>query len=107
MGGDDQLTPPNRHRTKWRPLTGDEENAAVTELRKLVGGRADLLAEVADLFEGTSEGRLDEPLCRQGAGLCRLAGADLEAFPCGSMKGAPRGMLPRCRGRQAAYTAAR
>ena len=55
-GGDDQLTPPNRHRTKWRPLTGDEENAAVSELRKLVGGRADLLAEVADLFEGTSEG---------------------------------------------------
>ena len=98
MGGDDQLTPPNRHRTKWRPLTGDEENAAVTELRKLVGGRADLLAEVADLFEGTSEGRLDEPLCRQGAGLCRLAGADLEAFPVWIDEGRPPGdaaQMPR------------
>ena len=97
MGGDDQLTP-NRHRTKWRPLTGDEENAAVSELRKLVGGRADLLAEVADLFEGTSEGRLDEPLCRQGAGLCRLAGADLEAFPVWIDEGRPPGdaaQMPR------------
>jgi len=42
---------------------------------------ADLLAEVAWIFEGTSEGRLDEPLARCAAGLCRKAGADVEAIP--------------------------
>jgi hypothetical protein len=62
-----ELTGEARHRTNWRPVTSHEENPAVTELRKLAGGRADLLAEVAGLFEGTSEGRLDELLCRQGA----------------------------------------
>ena len=70
-----------RHRARWRELSGDEEAAAVAELRTLAGGRADLLAEVAGIFEGTSEGELDEPLCRKAAGLCRKAGADLEAIP--------------------------
>ena len=51
------------------------------ELRKLASGRADLLAEVAGIFEGTSEGELDEPLARQAAQLCRDAGADLNAIP--------------------------
>jgi hypothetical protein len=37
----------------------------VTELRELAGGQADLLAEVAGIFEGTSDGELDEPLARQ------------------------------------------
>ena len=86
-----ELTGEARHRTNWRPLTSHEENAAVTELRKLAGGRADLLAEVAGLFEGTSEGRLDELLCRQGAVLRRLAGADLEAFPVWIEEGRPPG----------------
>ena len=40
----------------------DEEAAAVAELRELAGGRADLLAEVAGILEGASEGELDEPL---------------------------------------------
>jgi hypothetical protein len=31
--------------------------AAVTELRDLAGGRADLLAEVCGIFEGASAGR--------------------------------------------------
>ena len=53
----------------------------MAELRTLAGGRADLLAEVAGIFEGTSEGELDEPLCRQAAMLCRKAGADAEAIP--------------------------
>ena len=44
-------------------------------------GRADLLAEVAGILEGTSEGELDEPLARQAAMLCRKAGADPEAIP--------------------------
>lgn len=53
----------------------------MTALRELAGGRADLLAEVADILEGASEGELDEPFARQAAGLCRKAGADPEAIP--------------------------
>jgi hypothetical protein len=41
----------------------------VAELAALAGGRADLLAEVAGIFEGTSEGELDEPLARSAATL--------------------------------------
>ena len=70
-----------RHRARWRDLSGDEETAAVAELRTLAVGRADLLAEVAGIFEGTSEGELDESLCRQAAALCRKAGADPQAIP--------------------------
>ena len=51
-----QLTGEARHRAKWRRLTEDEEAAALAELRALAGGRADLLAVVAGIFEGTSEG---------------------------------------------------
>ena len=51
------------------------------ELRDLAAGRADLLAEVAGVIEGFSEGELDEPLARQAAGLCRDAGADPAAIP--------------------------
>jgi hypothetical protein len=76
-----QLTGEARHRAKWRPLTGEEEAAAVAELQALAGGRADLLAQVAGIFEGTSEGEMDEALARQAAALCRLAGADPEAIP--------------------------
>ena len=76
-----QLTGEARHRARWHPLTGDEEAAAVAELRTLAGGRSDLLAEVAGIFEGTSEGELDEPLARQAAQLCRLAGADEALIP--------------------------
>ena len=76
-----QLTGEARHRAKWRPLTGGEEAAAVAELAALAGGRTDLLAEVAGIFEGTGEGELDEPLVRQAAALCRKAGADPGAIP--------------------------
>ena len=76
-----QLTGEARHRARWRPLTEDEEAAALAEIRTLAGGRADLLAQVAGLFEGTSEGEPDEGLCRQSAGLCRKASADPEAIP--------------------------
>ena len=76
-----QLTGEARHRAKWCGLTGDEEAAAVAELQALAGGRADLLAEVAGIFEGASEGELGEPLARSAARLCRLAGADPEAIP--------------------------
>ncbi len=76
-----QLTGTAGHHARWRELTGDEEAAAVSELRELADGRGDLLAEVAGIFEGTSEGELDEPLDRQCARLCRMAGADPEAIP--------------------------
>ena len=76
-----QLTGEARHHAKWRPLTAAEEAVALAELGALAAGRADLLAEVAGIFEGTSEGELDEPLLRCAARLCREAGADLEAIP--------------------------
>jgi hypothetical protein len=76
-----QLTGEARHRARWRPLTGDEEAAALAELRALADGRADLLAQVAGIFEGTSEGEPDEPLARSAARLCRMAGADAGAIP--------------------------
>jgi hypothetical protein len=76
-----ELTGEARYHAKWRPLTEDEEAAAVAELREIAVGRADLLAEVAGILEGTSEGELNEPLARQAADLCRNAGADLEAIP--------------------------
>jgi hypothetical protein len=76
-----QLTGEARHHARWRPLTEEEEAIALAELRALAGSRGDLLAEVAGLFEGTSEGELDEPLARCAAQLCRKAGADLEAIP--------------------------
>jgi len=76
-----QLTGEARHHAKWRPLTEQEEAVALAELRALAAGRADLLAEVAGIFEGTSEGELDEPLARSAARLCRKAGADPEAIP--------------------------
>lgn len=40
-----------------------------------------LLAEVAGILEGAREGEPDEPLARQAAMVCRVAGADLEAIP--------------------------
>ena len=70
-----------RHHARWRELGSDEEAAAVAALRELADGRADLLAEVAGIFEGASEGEPDEPLARQAAQLCRRAGADPEAIP--------------------------
>ena len=76
-----QLTGEAGHHAKWRDLTEAEEAAAVAALRELAGGRADLLAEVAGILEGAHEGKPDEPLARQAAGLCRKAGADPEAIP--------------------------
>jgi hypothetical protein len=55
-------------------------DAAVAALRELAAGRADLLAEVAGLMGGFSEGEPDEPRTRRAAMLCREAGADTEAI---------------------------
>jgi hypothetical protein len=76
-----ELTGTARHHARWRDLTADEEAAAVTALRDLAGGRADLLAEVPGILEAASEGEPGEPLARQAADLCRKAGADPEAIP--------------------------
>ena len=72
-----------RHRARWRELSSDEESAAVAELRSLAAGRADLLAEVAGVLEGVSEGELDEPLARK-------AGADPAAIPAWIIEGQRR-----------------
>jgi hypothetical protein len=42
-----ELTGTARHHARWRELAQDEQDAAVTELHELAGGRADLLAQVA------------------------------------------------------------
>src|ERR1700758_4983447 len=85
-----QLTGEARHRARWRPLTEEEEAAALAELRALADGRADLLAHGAGaarraggpgFFGGTLEGDPAEPLARSAARLCRLAGADTDAIP--------------------------
>ena len=75
-----QLHGEAKHHAKWRELTEDEEAAAVAALRELAAGRGDLLAYVAGILEGATEGELDEPLARLAAGLCRAAGADLDAI---------------------------
>jgi hypothetical protein len=90
-----QLTGEARHHARWRELIAAEEAAAVVELRELAGGRADLLAEVAGILEGTSEGELDEPLTCQAAGLCRLAGADPETIPAWIAEGRRRAAAAR------------
>ena len=76
-----QLAGEARFHARWRRLSRQEEAAALAGLRALADGRADLLAEVAGIFEGTSEGELDEPLARCAAWLCRQAGADQAAIP--------------------------
>ena len=90
-----QLTGTARHHARWRDLTQDEQAAAVRELRDLAGGRADLLAQVAGIFEGASEGRHDEPLARQAAALCRLAGADNAFIPQWAAEGRRRAQAAR------------
>jgi hypothetical protein len=76
-----QLAGEARFHARWRRLSTEEEAAALAGLRALADGRADLLAEVAGIFEGTSEGELDEPLALCAAWLCRQAGADPAAIP--------------------------
>jgi hypothetical protein len=76
----------------------------VTELRELAAGRADLLAQVAGIFEGASQGRHDEPLARQAATLCRLAGADdalITAWAAEGRRRAQAARQPPHRGRPA------
>ena len=52
------------------------EAESVGQLRELAAGRTDLLAEVAGIALGVSEGRIDGYLGRRIADLCIAAGAD-------------------------------
>jgi hypothetical protein len=71
-----------RH-ARWGAATEDEMTAGAAELRELAGDRPDLLAEVAGIALGASEGKGPEYGARSQAvaGLCRLAGADEDAIP--------------------------
>jgi hypothetical protein len=92
------------HHARWRELTEAEYAAAVAVLRELAAGRADLLAEVAGLLEGTGEGQHDEPLTRQAARICHDAGADSAAIPAwveeGRRRRAEAGLVPFSRPRR-------
>ena len=59
-----QLTGEAKHHARWREFSAEEEAVALAGLRELAAGRADLLAEVAGIFEVASEGELDEPIAR-------------------------------------------
>ncbi len=76
-----QLTGTAGRHARWRELAGAGEAAAVAELGELAAGRGDLLAEVAGVLEGASEGEPGEPLKRQAVQLCGKAGADPQAIP--------------------------
>jgi hypothetical protein len=65
----------------WREPTRDETDAAVPELREIAGDRPDLLAEVAGILLGASEGELDEPRSKAAASFCIAAGADESLIP--------------------------
>jgi hypothetical protein len=65
----------------WREPTHDETDAAVAELREIADDRPDLLAEVAGILLGASEGELDEPRSKAAASFCIAAGADQSLIP--------------------------
>jgi hypothetical protein len=71
-----ELTGEAQRHARWEPPDEETTKAAVAELRKIAAGRTDLLAEVAGIFLGTSEGELHEPRARNAADFCRAAGAD-------------------------------
>jgi hypothetical protein len=76
-----------KRRARWRKPTEPEIAAAASEFREVAGNRADLLAEVAGVLLGASEGRLDEPRARAAAQLC---------WPSWRAQAAPRGDHRRC-----------
>ena len=66
---------------RGRPLTEAEEAEALASLTELAAGRTELLAQVAGLALGFSEGTWDEPRQRQVAQLLIKAGADQKLIP--------------------------
>jgi len=66
---------------RGRSLSEAEEAEALASLTELAAGRTDLLAQVAGLTIGFSEGTPDEPRQRQVAELLIKAGADQGPIP--------------------------
>jgi hypothetical protein len=66
---------------RGRPLTEPEETEALTSITELAAGRTDLLAQVAGLAIGFSEGTWDEPRQQQAAQLLIKARADQKLIP--------------------------
>jgi hypothetical protein len=64
-----------------RHLDAAERQRALDELREIVGGRADLLAQHAGVCIGSNEGELDEEMRLREAQLCIDAGADMSLIP--------------------------
>lgn len=64
-----------RHARRPHP-TGDEREAAVTELADIAAGRADLLAQAAGITAGAHAGDPDEATYLRAAQLLIDAGAD-------------------------------
>jgi len=70
-----------RRHARARPLTGEEEAAALAELAGVADGRIDLLAQQAGLAIGLHEHDSDAPVHLRIAQLCIQAGADIARIP--------------------------
>lgn len=74
--------PPTTQRNQPPGAGGQISTATVEGVNfQTVFTRTDPLADVAGLEEGFHEGRLDKPIARQVAQLCRDAGADPQLIP--------------------------
>jgi hypothetical protein len=73
-----RLTGIARRHARWGSLDEEGRAAGSAELREAAAGRGDLLAEVAGVALGTSQGKGEEygAQSQAVAGLCRSAGAD-------------------------------
>jgi hypothetical protein len=65
----------------WREPTEAETAAAAAQLRKIAGGRGDLLAEAAGLLIGFYRRTVEELRARAAASYCIAAGADPDLIP--------------------------
>ena len=70
-----------RRHARWREPTETETIAAAAGLRAIAGDRAGLLAEMAGIMLGASEGELGEPRSKAAAELCIAAGAGESPIP--------------------------
>ena len=86
-----QLHGEAKHHARWLELTGAEYEAAVGELRKLAGGRGDLLAHVAGILLGAAEGGYDEPPPTRPPRCAARPGPTRAPSPDGPRKGAAGG----------------
>lgn len=90
-----QLATEAMSRALWRSIGSGAPETASAALRELAAGRTDLLAEVAGVLEGETEGGEDEERGRYAAELCNLAGAAEDAIPAWIEEGRRRRNAPR------------